>query len=161
MLNYILVLCLYLFSLRIECKTPCIIMGYIKTNADIIHTAWINVKNKGIIAGTALYWAGYYIKTGNPSVGGAYLQDAGASYDLAFQQIGDISPYTKNNWYYTEDNLSGAYDLTMAAILNAMLASDSDEVLYFVGLVDAYRQSVWNVEYNQEFFAALARGFMP
>ncbi|GAI59416.1 unnamed protein product, partial [marine sediment metagenome] len=32
--------------------------------------------------------------------------------------------------------------------------------LYFVGLVDAYRTSVWNREFNEEYFAALARGFM-
>ena len=136
-------------------------MGYLKTNADIIHGAWVNVKNKGLAGGNALYWAGYYIKIGNPAVGGAYLQDAQVQYDLAYQQIGDISPYTKNNWYYTEDNLSGAYDLTMADILNTMLSADSYEVMYFMGLTDAYRQSVWNREFNQEFFAALARGFMP
>ncbi|GAH29755.1 unnamed protein product, partial [marine sediment metagenome] len=31
---------------------------------------------------------------------------------------------------------------------------------YFVGLVDAYRQSIWNRPFNKDFFAALARGFM-
>lgn len=50
-------------------------------------------------------------------------------------------------------------ELTMEAIINAMLTASSDEVMYFVGLVDAYRQSVWNKPFNEEFFAALARGF--
>lgn len=51
--------------------------------------------------------------------------------------------------------------VTMADILNAMLTANADEVMYFVGLVDAYRQSVWNRDFNQEFFGALAQGFMP
>lgn len=51
------------------------------------------------------------------------------------------------------------YDLTMADILSAMVKADPDEVMYFVGLVDAYRQSIWGQPFNQEFFAALARGF--
>ncbi|GAH32071.1 unnamed protein product, partial [marine sediment metagenome] len=32
-------------------------------------------------------------------------------------------------------------------------------VLYFIGLIDAYRQSVWNQPFNKEYYAALARGF--
>lgn len=136
-------------------------MGYLKTNADIINNAWINVRNKGILGNNQLYWAGYYIKIGDYATGGLYLQDASVNYDLAYNQISDIAPYTKLNWYYTEDNLSGAYDLTMANILNAMLGASPNEVMYFVGLTDAYRQSVWEQDFNQEFFAALGRGFMP
>lgn len=59
-------------------------------------------------------------------------------------------------WYFT--NCVGALD--MSAILNAMLAAEPDEVNYFIGLVDAYRQSIWVKPFNQEYFAALARGFM-
>lgn len=52
------------------------------------------------------------------------------------------------------------YELTMADILSTMLSADPTQVEYFVGLVDAYRQSIWNRPFNQEFFAALAQGFM-
>ncbi len=52
-----------------------------------------------------------------------------------------------------------AYDLTMDAIINTMLTADPAQTLYYIGLVDAYRQSVWNRPFNREFFAALARGF--
>ena len=52
------------------------------------------------------------------------------------------------------------FTLTMEAILNTMLTADPYQVEYFVGLVDAYRQSIWNKPFNSEFFAALARGFM-
>ena len=51
-------------------------------------------------------------------------------------------------------------EITMSDIIYAMLTAKPDEIMYFVGLCDAYRQSIWNDPYNQEFFAALARGFM-
>lgn len=51
------------------------------------------------------------------------------------------------------------YDLTMAAIIVTMLSANPKQVEYFVGLVDAYRQSIWNRPFNQDFYAALARGF--
>lgn len=51
------------------------------------------------------------------------------------------------------------YEFTMGKLINTMLTAMPDEVTYFVGLVDAYRQSVWNQPFNQEFFAGLARGF--
>jgi len=50
-------------------------------------------------------------------------------------------------------------EVTMGAILSAMLQANPNQVRYFVGLVDAYRQSIWNQPFNEEFFAALARGF--
>lgn len=53
----------------------------------------------------------------------------------------------------------GGVELEMEMIINAMLAATPYEVNYFVGLVDAYRQSLWNKSFNSEFFAALARGF--
>ena len=49
--------------------------------------------------------------------------------------------------------------VTMAAMINAMLLATPSEVQYFVGLVDAFRQSIWNKPFNEDFFAALARGF--
>jgi len=48
----------------------------------------------------------------------------------------------------------------MDAILSVMLSATPEQVEYFVGLVDAYRQSIWNRPFNQDFYAALARGFM-
>jgi len=51
------------------------------------------------------------------------------------------------------------YELTMSAIINTMLTANPMELEYFVGIVDAYRQSIWNKPFNSELFAALARGF--
>jgi len=50
-------------------------------------------------------------------------------------------------------------ELTMAAILQCMLTATAAEIKYFVGIVDGYRQAVWNQPFDSEFFAALARGF--
>ena len=52
-----------------------------------------------------------------------------------------------------------SYNLTMGKVLDIMLVATPDEVLYFIGLVDAYRNSVWTKPFNQEFYAALSKGF--
>lgn len=49
--------------------------------------------------------------------------------------------------------------ITMATILSAMVTAEPSQIQDFVGLTDAYRQSLWNKPFNKEFFAALARGF--
>jgi hypothetical protein len=61
------------------------------------------------------------------------------------------------NPFITADDVPA---LDMAGIINAMLAATPEEVEYFVGLSDAFRQSIWNRPFNKEFFASLARGFM-
>lgn len=51
-------------------------------------------------------------------------------------------------------------EVTMAAILSAMITANADDLKMFIGLVDAYRTSLWNKPFNVDFYAALARGFM-
>jgi len=63
----------------------------------------------------------------------------------------------KLSWEYTiKDPPEG---LTMDSLLSVMVAATDSELMNFIGLVDAYRQSLWNKEFNAEYFAALARGF--
>lgn len=50
-------------------------------------------------------------------------------------------------------------EVTMDSILLAMLSAAPDELQKFIGLVDAFRVSLWNKPFNAEFYAALARGF--
>ncbi len=59
--------------------------------------------------------------------------------------------------YYLRNCVGG--DIDMDAILSAMVVADGGQLQYFIGIVDAYRQSIWNKPFNEEFFAALARGF--
>ena len=53
----------------------------------------------------------------------------------------------------------GGGEVDMASILTALLAATPDEIAQFIGIVDAFRVSIWNRPYNEEFYAALARGF--
>ena len=73
------------------------------------------------------------------------------------------SDWTTNHFmesiYHAAHEPVGA-EITMDAILSAMVTATPDELQYFIGLVDAYRQSLWNRPFNREYFAALARGFM-
>jgi len=59
---------------------------------------------------------------------------------------------------YLNDGLGGG-EVNMAAILTAMLAATPEEIQQFIGIVDAFRVSIWNRPYNEDFYAALARGF--
>lgn len=60
---------------------------------------------------------------------------------------------------YWSAQQGGAADVDMSAILAAMLTATQPELMSFVGITDAYRQSIWNQPFNQEYYAALARGF--
>lgn len=67
--------------------------------------------------------------------------------------------YAAMDWI--DDNWpDGDGEVTMDAILSAMITADIGQLEYFVGLVDAYRMALWNQPFNAEFYAALARGFM-
>lgn len=51
-------------------------------------------------------------------------------------------------------------DVTMDAILSAMITANFDDFQMFVGIVDGYRTALWNEPFNVDMYAALARGFM-
>lgn len=59
--------------------------------------------------------------------------------------------------YYLRYCIDDGMDMDM--LLSAMVTADFSQLQYFIGIVDAYRQSLWNKPFNAEFFAALARGF--
>lgn len=87
-----------------------------------------------------------------------------ASYDLC-NSTGylayNYSPWAYEgalHWYLV--NCIVGFELTMDALIITMLSANPEQVDYFVGLVDAYRQSIWNKPFNKSFYAALARGFM-
>lgn len=53
----------------------------------------------------------------------------------------------------------GGVDVTMAAILSAMMSATFEELTQFMGITQAYKVAVWDTPFNEEFYAALARGF--
>jgi len=59
---------------------------------------------------------------------------------------------------YLNDGLGGG-DVTMEGILAAMMAATPEEIVQFMGITQAYKVAVWDAPYNEEFYAALARGF--
>lgn len=60
---------------------------------------------------------------------------------------------------YWAGQSGAAYELTMSDILTTMLSATPAEVQTFIGIADAFRQSIWNRPFNREYYAALARGF--
>jgi len=59
---------------------------------------------------------------------------------------------------HLNDEMGGG-DVDMASILTAMLAATPEEITQFMGITEAYKVAVWDAPYNEEFYAALARGF--
>lgn len=47
----------------------------------------------------------------------------------------------------------------MASILTAMTSATFEQLTSFMGLTQAYKVAVWDAPFNEEFYAALARGF--
>lgn len=76
-----------------------------------------------------------------------------------------IYKYTPFYWdmpipHFLQYHTTEKAEVDMDGILNAMLAAEFEELQKFIGIVDAYRMSLWNKPFNAEFYAALARGFM-
>lgn len=51
------------------------------------------------------------------------------------------------------------YELTMDDLLNTMLGASFENLTQFMGITEAYKVAVWDAPFNEEFYAALARGF--
>lgn len=77
---------------------------------------------------------------------------------VAASSFGGWNPYDWEGpiWWYLNNCVAG---VDMASILTAMVTATPSQVENFVGLVDAFRQGIWNRPFNKELFAALARGF--
>jgi len=81
---------------------------------------------------------------------------------FALTNILNVSDWTISGMFqciHYAGTATGSVD--MDAILNAMLTADFDQLRQFVGIEDAYRSALWDQPFNAEFYAALARGFMP
>jgi len=48
---------------------------------------------------------------------------------------------------------------TMDALINLMLTATFDQLQKFIGIEDAYRCALWDAPFNEDYYAALARGF--
>lgn len=59
---------------------------------------------------------------------------------------------------YLNDNIGGG-EVTMDHILTAMMSATAGQITEFMGITQAYKVAVWDAPFNEEFYAALARGF--
>lgn len=92
-------------------------------------------------------WTCYKIETETPG----YIWNMACALNLVIKKCDSLQSQI--------DEL-GPADVSMDAIINAMLTSDISQLEWFIGLVDAYRMALWNQPFNAEFYAAIARGFM-
>ena len=81
-------------------------------------------------------------------------------YDLEKAKVQDNHFLSSIYFAWKEGGEPPEYDLTLDAILTAMITATPDQIMSFVGIVDAFRQSIWDKPFNREYYAALARGFM-
>ena len=58
---------------------------------------------------------------------------------------------------YLNDSIGSS--VTMSSILSAMMAATFEELTQFMGITQAFKVAVWDAPFNEEFYAALARGF--
>jgi len=111
----------------------------------------------------ALQSAGIALQDGNYYYAGTCLISAHTWFENAFDYMGYASGCEKDRLYTTMNwidvNWPTAPTVTMASILNAMLAAKFDELQKFIGIEDAYRCALWDAPFNIDFYAALARGF--
>lgn len=68
------------------------------------------------------------------------------------------SPIVESIYWASQEG--GAEDFTMASIIMAMYGATKQEFTDFIGIEDAYRQALWNMPFNRDYFAELARGFV-
>lgn len=57
---------------------------------------------------------------------------------------------------YCLQNYTGA-DITMSAMLKAMHEAEPHQPLLFMGYLEAYKASVWNASFDENFFANLVK----
>jgi len=134
-----------------------------KVREDYDNATWDN-DTADVYVGLALNdWYAYEMRTC-----AFHTLDAVSAVIAALRQaLGDYSSTTytyhlynclKRSWEYTIKDPPEA-EVTMDAILSVMVTATDSQLMNFIGLVDAYRQSLWNKDFNAEYFAALARGF--
>jgi len=60
---------------------------------------------------------------------------------------------------YLMDRIDAMAGVSMDSILTAMMAASFEQLREFMGITQAYKSAVWDAPFNEEYYAALARGF--
>lgn len=78
-----------------------------------------------------------------------------AAVSMLIGNFDDFWPDYAIAWWM--ENCAGGAN--MDDILTAMLSATHEELTKFMGITQAYKVAVWDTPFNEEFYAALARGF--
>jgi len=63
-------------------------------------------------------------------------------------------------WYINDNGFGGGGGgVTMGDILAEMQSASFEELKQFMGITQAYKVAVWDAPFNEEYYAAMARGF--
>lgn len=111
--------------------------------------------------------AAYAIWAEDWSAAGSYLLTAASTFRNGMRHICTSSSSTHGVRYHMKDVLeliddqwpeeSGSVD--MDSILTAMTTASFEQLTSFMGITQAYKTAVWDAPFNEEYYAALARGF--
>jgi len=123
--------------------------------------------NKGHAAKNYIDSAGDYLRSGDTIDAGTALNNAAillgdfiSHFCYYKSYIYNAAYYRKQCWEWVDDNWPAAGEaFSMDLLLTEMLAANPSQLQKFIGIVDAYRVACWDAPYNEEFYAALARGF--
>jgi len=98
--------------------------------------------------GNALDQAGRDLARAQEHLG--YTYQGALCFKTAFR---DTLELINNNWP------EGGGGVDMDQILSAMVQSSFAQLTSFMGITQAYKTAVWDAPFNEEYYAALARGF--
>lgn len=127
--------------------------------AGSCYTDWYNAGNNLTNAGDQIFANNWANARDQLHIAGQRMRDAA----VHFGQDSFWGHGFRAYWYdacnWINDNWPSGATVDMDAILNAMLAATFEQLKSFVGITDAYRTAIWEAPFNQEYYAALARGF--
>ena len=98
--------------------------------------------------GSALYQAGRDLYKAEEHLG--YTYGGATSFKTAWDNALDL---IDDNWP------EGGGGVDMDQILTAMVSASFEQLTSFMGITQAYKTAVWDAPFNEEYYAALARGF--
>ena len=109
---------------------------------------------------TALAYADYQVNNDHAAILHLInaLYSSSTSIKFVLAKFVPFSPdYTLT--YILKTYMGGGGGATMDDILNEMLSATFEQLTKFMGITQAYKVAVWDAPFNEEYYAALARGF--
>lgn len=128
-------------------------MGYLRDNADVIYDKYLYISDYGIQGVNHLQSVAYYLGVEDFANASQQLGYAVADLYQAFDKTGDVAPYHRNSWYWTDANWPTEYELTWQAICVAWAKDDFAGRALTIGFIDRMRQLLWDEPYYIAFAA--------